>query len=169
MKIPSFLQKNAIKLLSVIELILGLGLLTEKIFYIYSFKKKINSLPEGLKEIICFSSMEYGDILLWLVLLLTGLSYWINKKIYWIFTKVFLVLILLKVCLPYCFMSYDRISILVPPLFLLLLFVFIEVKLFKIKQIETVFIDYKTKISGIVVNIICSVLYCYLELMFDIY
>lgn len=162
MILNTILNKNIYRLISFLEIVLGLILLILKINDICSLIKSINNIPKEFQMLISFVPIECGDILLGSILLLAGISYWINKKIFWALSLVSLVLFLLKFIL---FLVYDLslipiiVFILAVCCFLLLVKIGIKIKLLKVEHIESTIINSRTKILTGVISFICCFIY----------
>jgi hypothetical protein len=172
MKKHLFKRENIIGIIPILEICFGLIFLILKIRSIYRYNTFINNLPEGIKDIIDYDLMRYGDALLWTICLLTGSVYWLSKKVYWILTQTFFCLFLLKLELSLLWF-YDL--YLVPAVIYTLstciffLFIVIQIKLFKIKEIKGVLITNKVKLLGVAVSLIACVIYCFFEVIYPVY
>ena len=163
-----FFRKNMFKLISILEISLGLILLIFEIQSIYYRLNILNDLSYGLKQLVSYEPIQFGDLLLGIMILFTGLSYWIDKRIHWIFTQITLSLLLFKVWLPYYiyFGVQNPITIYIPPILFTLLIIYFEIRLLNIKSLESIVINNKIKLAGMIVSILCSILYFLLKTEF---
>ena len=92
---------------------------------------------------------------------LTGISYWKNKKIYWILTQALVFMVFFRAMFPFyaIFIELNPVVFYILPLLYSTVFFVVERKLFKIKQIDSVDITVKTKITGIGMGILCTIIY----------
>ena len=80
---------------------------------------------------------------------------------YWILTQTFLLLVLVKVLLPFyaIFIELNPIPFYIFPTLYIVLFIWIETILFKIKQIESTPVNSQTKLLGIAIGLLCCIVY----------
>jgi len=168
MKKYIFFGKDIIEIIPFLEICIGLLLLMLKIRSIYVYNEFLYSIPEGLKELIDYELMRYGDVLLWSVSIFAGCSYWVNKKVYWIFSSVFLCILFVKVGLSLWFYDIRFIPIVVYILsiYIFVFFLMVQIKLFQIKEIKTTFIGRNVKLLSIIVSFIACFIYWYLDVIY---
>lgn len=162
-----YLEKKAIVLIPILEIVIGTALLILKIQNVYNYNEFLNNTPKGLLELVEYEIMRYGVLLLWSITILTGCSYWINKKTYWILTQIILCMALFGIGLSLLWFNDIRLKPIFGCLLFLAIFYFfvkIEIKLFNIKDIKSIPINFKIKVVGIVSAIITCVTFFYLEI-----
>jgi len=158
--------KNKPILKPLMEIAIGLTFLCIEIrdyLTLYSFAEA-DQLYGGLVDFVKYKENTYSEIFLWSILVLTGIFFWINKKIYWIFTQVFLLLFFFKIGLSVLAISLlgNVIIAFVIPLLYLFLLVWIEIRFLRIGQIEGIEISTQTKILGGVLGFLCCIGYFFL-------
>ena len=74
----------------------------------------------------------------WIIVILTGLSYWKNKKIYWILTQVLVFMVFFRAMFPFyaIFIELNPVVFYILPLLYSTVFFVVERKLFKINQLD---------------------------------
>lgn len=163
------LSKKIKELIPVLEICIGSIFLILKVRNIYLYKNFINSIPEGLFELTNYELMRYGDLLLWGISIFTGCSYWINKKIYWVFTNTLLCVLFLKIGLSLLwFNDIHLTTILTYILFIYIsvLFIIIQISLYRIKEMKTIFKSNNIKLLSIIVSSSNCLLYYYFEVTY---
>ena len=91
------------QLIPYIEIIIGIILLSIEVydyFTLYSMAE-VDAMYGGIVDFYKYKENTYCPAFLWTILTLTGISYWISKKMYWILTQTFIILLLLKATLPF--------------------------------------------------------------------
>lgn len=169
MKKHIFRRKDITEIIPILEISIGFLFLILKIRNIYLYNEFIYSIPEQLKELISYEFMRYGDILLWSVSIITGCLYWVNKKVYWVFSSAFLYMLFLKVGLSLLWFNDIRLIPIIIYIFsicVFILFIMAQMKLFKIKDIKTILIDNNVKLLSIMVSFILCFIYWYLDVIY---
>lgn len=156
-------KKDRVILIPYIEIITGTILLSLEVhdyMTLYSMDEA-DKLFDGLVDFYKYKESTYNQAFLWSILIFTGISYWVNKKLYWILTQTFLLLVLLKVLLPFyaIFIELNPIPFYIFPTLYIILFIWIETILCKIKQIESTPINSQTKLLGIATGLLCCIVY----------
>lgn len=156
-------KKNRAILIPYIEIIIGTILLSLEVhdyMTLYSMDEA-DKLFGGLVDFYKYKESTYNQAFLWSILIFTGISYWVNKKLYWILTQTFLLLVLVKVLLPFyaIFIELNPIPFYIFPTLYIVLFIWIETILFKIKQIESTPVNSQTKLLGIAIGLLCCIVY----------
>lgn len=151
------------QLIPYIEIIIGIILLSIEVydyFTLYSMTE-VDAMYGGIVDFYKYKENTYCPAFLWTILTLTGISYWISKKMYWILTQTFIILLLLKAILPFyaIFIELNPIIFYIFPCLYFALFIMVEMILFRIKRIESTNINTKTKMLGIGVGILCCIVY----------
>ena len=153
MKERSPVKKNILKLIPYIEIIAGVIFLCLEIHdyrTLYSMAEA-DAMYGGLADFCKYKENVFCPAFFWIIVILTGLSYWKNKKIYWILTQALVFMVFFRALNPVVFY--------ILPLLYSTIFFVVERKLFKIKQIDSVDITVKTKITGIGIGILCTIIY----------
>lgn len=157
------ISKDKTKLIPYTEVIIGIILLSLEVydyFTLYSMEE-VDAMYGDIVDFYKYKENTFCPAFLWTMLILTGISYWTNKKLYWISTQALILLLLLKAILPFyaIFIELNPIVFYIFPLCYFTLFIAIEIQLFKINQIESIDISTKTKLSGLGVGILCCIIY----------
>lgn len=157
------LKKDKTKLIPYIEIIVGIILLGFEVHdycTLYSMNE-VDAMYGGIVDFCKYKEDTYCPVFLWTILTTAGISYWINKKLYWILTQVFILLLLLKAIFPFYFIFIELSSIVlyILPTIYITLFIAIEAKLFKMKQIASTEISFRTKSVGTIIGLLCYILY----------
>ncbi len=160
----TFFRQNKIKLISLAEIIIGLILLVLEIrdFMILPTVQEAEDQYGGPVLLFKYKENTYSQLFLWTMLLLTGISYWINKRIYWVLNQafpLFLLFVILESSYLYSFRSGERWTVYIIPCLLLLLFIWIEIKIVKQKNIALGGVDRKGNFYGILSGLICCCIY----------
>ena len=115
----------------------------------------------GLADFCKYKENVFCPAFFWIIVILTGLSYWKNKKIYWILTQALVFMVFFRAMFPFyaIFIELNPVVFYILPLLYSTIFFVVERKLFKIKQIDSVDITVKTKITGIGIGILCTIIY----------
>ena len=121
-------------------------------------------LMQCMGDLLIFVStkrMYFVRHFFWIIVILTGISYWKNKKIYWILTQALVFMVFFRAMFPFyaIFIELNPVVFYILPLLYSTVFFVVERKLFKIKQIDSVDITVKTKIMGIGIGILCTIIY----------
>ena len=89
MKERSPVKKNILKLIPYIEIIAGVIFLCLEIHdyrTLYSMAEA-DAMYGGLADFCKYKENVFCPAFFWIIVILTGLSYWKNKEIYWILTQ----------------------------------------------------------------------------------
>lgn len=156
-------KKDKTILIPYIEIIIGIILLSFEVYdycTLYSIAE-VDAMYGGIVDLCKYKESTYCPIFLWTILTMTGISYWISKKLYWSLTQVFILLLLVKTILPFyaIFIELNPIVFYILPLIYITLFIVIESKLFKIKQIASTEISFGIKFTGTIIGILCCFIY----------
>ena len=163
MKERSPVKKNILKLIPYIEIIAGAIFLCLEIHdyrTLYSMAEA-DAMYGGLADFCKYKENVFCPAFFWIIVILTGLSYWKNKKIYWILTQALVFMVFFRAMFPFyaIFIELNPVVFYILPLLYSTIFFVVERKLFKIKQIDSVDITVKTKITGIGIGILCTIIY----------
>ena len=105
----------------------------------------------------------YLVVFIWILFssLICLFVYWQNKKLYWILTQALVFMVFFRAMFPFyaIFIELNPVVFYILPLLYSTVFFVVERKLFKIKQIDSVDITVKTKIMGIGIGILCTIIY----------
>jgi hypothetical protein len=147
---------NISKLVAIIELSLGVILLIREIydFIVLPTTTEMDVMYGGLVDLYKYKENTYSLLYLWVVLLFTGISYWANRKLHWIFTQILLITLFLSVEIMYLMIliSYVNIFLIILSIFVLLLFIFLEIRVLH-SHLETIEVSKKTKLYSIILGI----------------
>ena len=162
MKERSPVKKNILKLIPYIEIIAGVIFLCLEIHdyrTLYSMAEA-DAMYGGLADFCKYKENVFCPAFFWIIVILTGLSYWKNKKIYWILTQALVFMVFFRAMFPFyaIFIELNPVVFYILPLLYSTVFFVVERKLFKIKQIDSVDITVKTKITGIGIGILCTII-----------
>ena len=151
MKERSPVKKNILKLIPYIEIIAGVIFLCLEIHdyrTLYSMAEA-DAMYGGLADFCKYKENVFCPAFFWIIVILTGLSYWKNKMVFF------------RAMFPFyaIFIELNPVVFYILPLLYSTIFFVVERKLFKIKQIDSVDITVKTKITGIGIGILCTIIY----------
>lgn len=110
MKERSPVKKNILKLIPYIEIIAGVIFLCLEIHdyrTLYSMAEA-DALYGGLADFCKYKENVFCPAFFWIIVILTGISYWKNKKIYWILTQALVFMVFLELC--FRFMPFYRVK-----------------------------------------------------------
>ncbi len=142
MKERSPVKKNILKLIPYIEIIAGVIFLCLEIHdyrTLYSMAEA-DAMYGGLADFCKYKENVFCPAFFWIIVILTGLSYWKNKKIYWILTQALVFMVFFRAMFPFyaIFIELNPVVFYILPLLYSTIFFVVERKLFKIKQIDSV-------------------------------
>jgi hypothetical protein len=164
MKIIRF---NITKLIAIIEIVCGVILLVHEIYDFITLPTttEIDTKYGGLVDFFKYKENTYSLLYLWIVLLFTGTSYWINKKLHWTFTQISLITLFFSVEFMYLMILTSDVIIflIILSIFLLFLFIFLEIRLFRHKYLETIEVTNKIKLASILLGIFSYAIYFTIE------
>ena len=152
MKERSPVKKNILKLIPYIEIIAGVIFLCLEIHdyrTLYSMAEA-DAMYGGLADFCKYKENVFCPAF-----------FWKNKKIYWILTQALVFMVFFRAMFPFyaIFIELNPVVFYILPLLYSTIFFVVERKLFKIKQIDSVDITVKTKITGIGIGILCTIIY----------
>jgi hypothetical protein len=155
------LNKN--KIIPLIEIFTGVILLIREIYQM-TVLPSIHDSRYELVDFFKYKENTYSLMFVWVILLLSGFSYWINRKLYWIFTQILLITIFSIFLVPFC-KNVDTVPIgwWIISIFTMLAFITIEVLLYRQKILENFNIDKKVKVTSIILGISSSIIYWIIE------
>lgn len=163
MKKQATVKKNILKLVPYIEIIAGIIFLCMEIHDYHSLYSmaEADALYGGLVDFCKYKENVFCPAFFLIVVILTGISYWKNKKRYWILTQALVFMIFFRAMLPFyaIFIELNPVVFYILPLLYFTVFFVVERELFKIKQIDSVDITVKTKFIGIGIGILCTIIY----------
>ena len=103
MKERSPVKKNILKLIPYIEIIAGVIFLCLEIHdyrTLYSMAEA-DALYGGLADFCKYKENVFCPAFFWIIVILTGISYWKNKKIYWILTQALVFMVFFRAMFPF--------------------------------------------------------------------
>jgi len=168
------IKKNQSVLIAFFELILGAVLLAWEIrdFITLPSTTEMDKMYGGLVDLFKYKENTYSFLFLWTILLFAGISYWINKKLHWTFNQIlsitvfFAVEFILGLVLLDAFVLFNPIAFAVQ-IFLfvgtLLLFIWIEKRMFRKIYLKNLKIGSQIKWFSIVLGIISAAIYFLIE------
>ena len=147
MKERSPVKKNILKLIPFIEIIAGIIFLCLEIHdyrTLYSMAEA-DAMYGGLADFCKYKENVFCPAFFWIIVILTGISYWKNKKLYWILTQALVFMVFFRAMFPFyaIFIELNPVVFYILPLLYSTVFFVVERKLFKIKQIDSVDITVK--------------------------
>lgn len=89
------------KIISIIQILLGTVLLTREIYHLIILPSGKEDIMGGLVTLYKYKENTYSLIFLWILLLMTGISYWLNKKINWTLNQIFLITLMGIIVFPF--------------------------------------------------------------------
>jgi len=155
------IKKKITQLLPFVEIVVGIIFLCFEIrdyMTLYSMAEA-DKLFGGLVDFYKYKESTYSQIFFWGTVILTGMSYWMNKKLYWVLTQNTIFTLFAKLGLPYILIYLAPATFFIVPLIYLALFIWLQIKLSKINKIETIIIDKQTKTVGIILGILSWFIY----------
>ena len=81
------------KTISLIQILLGAVLLTREIYHFMILPSGKEDIMGGLVTLYKYKENTYSNIFMFTILLVTGVSFWINKRYYWVLNHILLGLI----------------------------------------------------------------------------
>lgn len=103
MKEQATVKKNILKLVPYIEIIAGVIFLCMEIHDYHSLfsMAEADALYGGLADFCKYKENVFCPAFFWIVVILTGISYWKNKKRYWVLTQALVFMIFFRAMLPF--------------------------------------------------------------------
>lgn len=121
-----------LRIIALVELLLGLIFLTNEIADYVSLPTTdtLNSQFGGRVDLFKYKESCYKYFFLYSLIIITGLSFWINKKIYWGLTHILLITLFFVVTLGLITSSSFRLGVnIFLGVLLLLIFCYLEIKI----------------------------------------
>lgn len=159
---------DKIKSIAILEIISGMILL---IWEIHDFIKlpttfEADEMYGGLVDFIKYKENTYCLLYLWTILLFTGISFFINKKLHWVFTQISLIVVFLiwEVIFISLTCYYGNIYALTLSIIALFLFLWLQRRIYKSYNftIKTG-VNNKTKYISVILGTVSYVIYFILE------
>ena len=152
------------RLVPLFEIFIGAILLIREIhdFIVLPTMKEVDKMYGGLVDMIKYKEDTYSSLYLWILLLTTGVSYWINKKSYWIFTQILLITLF---CIINFFLigiwivTHFNLIIIILLVLTLFLFIWLEIKIYKHNYWSEIEINNKTRYVSIILGIASCIIY----------
>ena len=150
MKERSPVKKNILKLIPFIEIIAGIIFLCLEIHdyrTLYSMAEA-DAMYGGLADFCKYKENVFCPAFFWIIVIL-------------ILTQALVFMVFFRAMFPFyaIFIELNPVVFYILPLLYSTVFFVVERKLFKIKQIDSVDITVKTKIMGIGIGILCTIIY----------
>jgi hypothetical protein len=121
-----------LKFIALIECIVGFFLLSSEIIdYIYlSVVQGVDKNFGGIVDLFKYKESCYKNLFLYLLVTITGISFWLNRKFCWMLTEILLITLFFVITFNLCTISLYRlgISICLESL-LLLIFIYLEMRI----------------------------------------
>ena len=169
------IKNNQSILIASFQVIVGAILLVREIrdFIILPTTTEADEMFGGVVDLFKYKECTYSLLYLWTILLFTGVSYWINKKLHWLFNQILIITLFslagLWLGLFIFFELFNRFElipfIVVFLLFIvvLLLFVWLEIKMCRKSYLETIGIGSKMKWLAVFLGILSVAIYFLIE------
>lgn len=160
----NLILSNKFKIISILEIIIGLIFFILELVSVRMAIATRLSLPKEILALVSFEFITSAYVIFWLLLFVAGVSYWFNKKVYWLLSQVFFSMCILVIYSELNMAIFER------SLFLFC-FILLDVWILKIKSIDGVCIDVKLKICGTVLGILTylSLFYWFSDYLFSKY
>lgn len=161
MKCNPQIKKKITQLLPYVEIVVGIIFLCFEIrdyMTLYSMAEA-DKLFGGLVDFFKYKESTYSQFFFWGTVTLTGISYWVNKKLYWVLTQNTIFILFSKLGLPYILIYLAPVTVYIVPLIYLALFIWLQIKLSKINKIGTTVVDKQTKTVGIISGVLSWFIY----------
>ena len=133
---------NLLRIVAVTEFLLGLILLSNEIINYAHLPttQEINNQFGGLVEWFRYKESCYKNFFLYLLLIITGVSFWMNKRLYWGLTQVLLITLFFVIIINLWFMSSFRLElgVCLVTLSLLIIFIYLEIKMCNLLFLQTI-------------------------------
>jgi hypothetical protein len=155
-------KKN--KIISLTEVILGTILLTREIYQMITLPSVHDNLYGGLVDFSKYQENTYSLTFLWLLLLSTGITGWINKKINWLFTQTLLITIFGIASLTVIILGHNEPLFIVVFILISIAFFLLERRLYQADFLKKIEITKQTKIISILLGLLCSLVYWIIEI-----
>jgi|GEM_PF-4636838 len=130
-KIIEKIKNNLPILLASIQVIIGAVLLVREIQHFTVLISRAEAI-EQLISLVKSKECTYRYFYLWTLLLLSGISYWINAKLYWVFTQIALITIFFVIVSNFILILSDSLIPLLGVIIILAVFVAVLFTFFKI-------------------------------------
>jgi hypothetical protein len=150
------------RLVASLEIVIGVILLIREIrdFILLPTMTEVDKMFYDLVDFTKYRENTYHLLYLWILFLVTGISYWISKKLYWIFTQILLITLFCAIVftlIEALIISYFSLSIVL--LVVLIPFIFIWIKTYKRSYLSEMGVNNKTKYGLIILEFFLSVIY----------
>ena len=89
------------KTISIIQILLGTVLLTREIYHFITLPSGKVDIMGGLVTLYKYKENTYSFIFLWTLLLMTGISHWMNRKANWTLNQIFLITLMGIIVFPF--------------------------------------------------------------------
>jgi len=150
-------------IIAIVEMILGTILLmweVHQMSYLYSIHDPITEVADFFK----YKEQTYSLAFLWTILLITGLSYWINKKLNWILTQVLIIMISVNFLWPFVLHSSNSFFVILVTLLIIIGIVLLEINEFKPKVLKEKGITRISKMIALTLGLFLSIVYWTIKL-----
>lgn len=154
------------KTISIIQILLGTVLLTREIYHLIILPSGKEDILGGLVTLYKYKENTHSNIFLWTILLITGLSFLINKRYHWALNHISMILISGIIIIPVLIKNMIFID---PRELYIFITVFIIsltsiIVLYKSKTATKLVISLKDRIIAIVLGILCLTVYMKLNI-----
>ena len=164
-------------IISILEILIGLFFLVRGIYlypHLFSYKEA-DEMFGGLADFYIYKEDIYCQVFLNSIILLAGISIWINKKSFWFLNQIILIIFLSTMPLLMiadCFFSPDLaeiiiaiILVIITTVILLSIFILINRKINNENYLLKIGVTNKLRVISQVLGVICSAIYSYLPMM----
>ena len=137
-----------LKIIAFAECLLGCALLLNEInVYYHSYSvHEADNLFGGLVSMFKYRESCYRNLFLYSLVIITGISFWINKKLYWGLTQVLIITLFFVIITNLWFRSYVPIlASVILSIFTLCIFGYFEIKMYNSLFLKTVGISNMVK------------------------
>ena len=151
-------MKSWNKIIAITEIAAGAALLVSNGLLIRYFHK-VHDTPIG------YNGEAYSLSFLWLVLLLTGISFQIGTRLYWIFTQILLITTIVILFYPASsigILNLNRFSDLV-----IIGFILLEIKLYKPALLDKFRVRNRDKLISVSSGLLCALIFWIIKIKFE--
>lgn len=156
------------KIIPTIEISLGILLLIHEIYQMFHLQSIHDSLYNGLVDFAKYKEETYSLTFLWLMLIFTGVSGWLNDKLYWVFTQILLVTVCVLFFFPIIQVSSTGFGLMIISVLFVIGIIYLETRLYRQELINRLNINSKTKMISISLGLLCSVIYWIIKVKFEV-
>lgn len=139
---------NFLRIIALIEYLLGFVLLSFEIknYLQLPTTKEIDEQFGGFVDLFQYKESCYKNLFLYSLLIITGLSFWMNKKLYWGLTQILLITLFFVVLTNLWFTSFFHLGIgTCIGILSLIIFIYLEIKMCNPLLLQTMGISKMSK------------------------